>query len=87
MFLFITTLMLYICVFKINTLKGTLVSDTECICDKTQLDYEEPCVCIESNCENISQPPKEILFCRKCGTRLVEDSNFCINCGTKIVTE
>lgn len=27
---------------------------------------------------------KKVLFCRKCGTRLAEDSTFCHKCGTKI---
>ena len=30
-------------------------------------------------------PPK-ILFCRKCGNKLVEDSLFCNKCGTKVIT-
>ncbi len=31
-----------------------------------------------------TEPPKKVLFCRKCGTRLAEDSTFCHKCGTKI---
>ena len=29
--------------------------------------------------------PQKILFCRKCGARLAEDSTFCHKCGTKIL--
>ena len=29
--------------------------------------------------------PQKVLFCRKCGTRLVEESTFCHKCGTKIL--
>jgi hypothetical protein len=35
----------------------------------------------------IDTPPvvkNEISFCRKCGTKLLEDSLFCSKCGTKI---
>lgn len=28
--------------------------------------------------------PQKVLFCRKCGTKLAEDSTFCHKCGTKI---
>lgn len=30
---------------------------------------------------------KPILFCRKCGNKLMENSVFCNKCGTKILTE
>ena len=29
----------------------------------------------------------EVLFCRKCGNKLMENSAFCNKCGTKILVE
>ena len=40
--------------------------------------------------KNIEEVPKsadKILFCRKCGTSLDEDSKFCRKCGTEIKEE
>jgi hypothetical protein len=36
--------------------------------------------------EILTGPPK-ILFCRKCGANLEEDSRFCRKCGTEIKEE
>lgn len=30
---------------------------------------------------------KKVLFCRKCGTRLVDDSDFCHKCGLRVIKE
>ena len=35
----------------------------------------------------ISQEICSILFCRKCGFKLVENSDFCSKCGTAVVKE
>ncbi len=40
----------------------------------------------EAKRENDSGTPK-ILFCRKCGARLLEDARFCNECGTEIITK
>ena len=37
--------------------------------------------------EEVSESADKILFCRKCGTRLDEDSRFCRKCGTEIKEE
>ena len=29
----------------------------------------------------------KILFCRKCGEKLVDDARFCRKCGTQVITE
>ena len=35
------------------------------------------------------EPPKEekICFCRKCGSKLIDDAVFCDKCGTKVIKE
>ena len=33
------------------------------------------------------EPKSQILFCRKCGNKLLEDSQFCNKCGTKVFGE
>jgi len=30
---------------------------------------------------------KKVLFCRKCGTKLLDDSDFCHKCGLRIIKE
>lgn len=43
---------------------------------------------IESINQNaISQRIKKILYCRKCGYKLIDGSELCSNCGTKIESE
>ena len=39
------------------------------------------------NIEKVSESADKILFCRKCGTSLDEDSRFCRKCGTEIKEE
>ena len=39
------------------------------------------------NIEEVSESTDKILFCRKCGTSLDEDSRFCRKCGTEIKEE
>lgn len=35
--------------------------------------------------DSVSSDTKAASFCRKCGTKLAEDSDFCHKCGTKII--
>ena len=39
------------------------------------------------NIEETQIPVDKILFCRKCGTKIDEDSRFCRKCGTEIKEE
>jgi len=32
----------------------------------------------------VAQSPSEVQYCRKCGTKLMEDSDFCHKCGSKV---
>ena len=34
---------------------------------------------------NANKASKPIIFCRKCGYKLLEDSMFCSNCGTRVI--
>jgi len=34
-----------------------------------------------------SKETKKVLFCRKCGTKLLDDSDFCHKCGLRIIKE
>lgn len=40
-----------------------------------------------SNSESSKPKEDKILFCRKCGEELIDNSKFCRKCGTKIVKE
>lgn len=37
--------------------------------------------------EPVGNTAPQILFCRKCGEKLIENSQFCRKCGTKVVKE
>lgn len=39
----------------------------------------------ENTSSIIEETTPKIMFCRKCGEKLIEDSDFCGKCGTKIV--
>lgn len=73
-----------------------------CSCGRVHPKYETSCVCGKSKFDNLNSPKTEgtssetaekpatgnqILFCRKCGEKLMEDSKFCGRCGTKIEKE
>lgn len=77
-------------------------SQWQCSCGRVHPKYETSCVCGKSKFDNLNSPKTEgtssetaekpatgnqILFCRKCGEKLMEDSKFCGRCGTKIVKE
>lgn len=51
---------------------------------ETKLNKEHP-VIVEEIIE-IKNHPK-VLFCRKCGTRLLDDSDFCHKCGLRVIKE
>ena len=70
--LFVIVLMLYMSVFKVNTLRGALN------CEVVYQRSEEPSA-------ELSQTTDKILFCRKCGEELIDNSRFCRKCGTEIV--
>lgn len=57
--LFTICLLLYISVFKINTLKKQVIDEAT----------------------------DTVRFCRKCGSKLISDSEFCDQCGTEIIKE
>ncbi len=42
---------------------------------------------LKQNQQPILENDNQILFCRKCGERLIDNSQFCRKCGTKIVEE
>ena len=57
--LFTIVLLIYISVFKINTLKKQVIDEAT----------------------------DTVRFCRKCGSKLISDSEFCDQCGTEIIKE
>ena len=65
-----------------------------CSCGRPHPRYETSCICGKSKFESITCPQPEaastettdqILFCRKCGAKLLTDSQFCSKCGTEII--
>jgi len=73
------------------------VSTWKCSCGKIHREYETSCVCGKTKAENtsclktekadISSTNEPILFCRKCGEKLIDNSQFCRKCGTMISKE
>lgn len=67
--------------------------ETSCICGKTKKEIlasnvtEEAIDVAASNQEEFAVTPDKMCFCRKCGEKLVENSNFCGKCGTKVIRE
>ena len=69
----------------------------QCSCGRSHPRYESSCVCGRSKTDNmvtatvetrIPEPvtgEDKILFCRKCGEKLIENSRFCRKCGTEVV--
>lgn len=35
--------------------------------------------------EEVDEINDKIVFCRKCGFKLIDDSEFCSNCGTNVI--
>lgn len=73
-----------------------------CSCGRPHPRYETSCVCGKSKLDNINCPKTEempaqiaefhltadkILFCRKCGKKLLDDSRFCSKCGIEVLKE
>ena len=72
----------------------------QCSCGRSHPQYVSSCVCGQSKSDFIDQlkpaktiplktilPPAsadQIRFCRKCGEKLIENSQFCSKCGTQI---
>lgn len=65
-----------------------------CSCGRTHARYERTCICGKSKLENkthsqadviLSETTDQVLFCRKCGAKLLANSQFCSKCGTKII--
>jgi ribosomal protein L40E len=42
---------------------------------------------LEQNQQTIPNNDNQIRFCRRCGEKLINNSQFCRKCGTKIVEE
>ena len=69
----------------------------QCSCGRCHPKYENSCICGKSKTDNLAPPLAEtalpethvaserILFCRKCGERLIDNSKFCRKCGTEVV--
>ena len=59
-------------------------NNPEVLIKKAENDFETPI----SEKENIKpQNFTKVLFCRKCGTKLLEDSDFCHKCGLRVIRE
>lgn len=79
------------------------VSKWQCHCGIVHPKYETSCICGKSKFDSINLPKAnvnrptinenislhcdKILFCRKCGAKLNEESQFCHKCGTAIAKE
>lgn len=53
------------------------------VCAECQDKHNETITCGFSSKKNAKSP--KIMFCRKCGEKLLDDSEFCGKCGTKIM--
>lgn len=74
-----------------------------CSCGKTHPSYETSCACgkskfdntnqsitaeiVSKTVENFTSMAERVCFCRKCGSKLLDDASFCSKCGTQIVKE
>lgn len=65
-----------------------------CSCGRPHPRYETSCVCGKSKFDSIphvqseeseTETTNKILFCRKCGSKLLDDSLFCSRCGTEVI--
>ena len=61
----------------LSSLKEVVETDPVC---------NESFVSADSNIENrdIEDDPSKILFCRYCGFKLLDDSDYCSRCGKKV---
>lgn len=71
----------------------------QCSCGRFHPKYESSCICGKSKTDNFAptstgtsppEPPAasdRILFCRKCGEKLIDNSKFCRKCGTEVIKE
>lgn len=71
----------------------------QCSCGRIHPKYESSCICGKSKTDNLAPSPAKaafpespavgdrILFCRKCGEKLIDNSKFCRKCGTEVVKE
>lgn len=71
------------------------ISGWRCSCGRVRAKYESSCICGKSKFDVMNSTKTEassettatgsqILFCRKCGEKLLPDSQFCGRCGTKL---
>lgn len=74
-------------------------SQWQCSCGRVRAKYESSCICGKSKFDVMNSPKTEAvssettaqpatdsknLFCRKCGEKLLPNSQFCSRCGTKV---
>lgn len=69
----------------------------QCSCGRFHPKYESSCICGKSKTDNFALAPAKvdlpeapavgdrILFCRKCGAKLIDRSKYCSKCGTEII--
>ena len=53
------------------------------VAESTEIKPEE----ISSRSEVSNEVPRKIMYCRRCGSKLIEGSEFCSSCGNKIEKE
>lgn len=53
------------------------------VAESTEIKTEE----ISSRSEVSNEVPRKIMYCRRCGSKLIEGSEFCSNCGISIEKE
>ena len=84
--LFVVILMLYLSVFKVNTLRDVSapVVNRETVYQSTYQVNSAPSTPETTDAE-LPQTTDKVIFCRKCGEKLIENSQFCTKCGTQIV--
>jgi len=64
--------------------QNEIVPDTKSS-ETTPLQSVEPSPIVK--CNESLQNDHKIKYCRKCGFKLLDDSQFCSNCGTRIIRE
>jgi len=60
--------------------------ETSCICGKTKTDNLNKIEVEKNKTENF-MTNNQLLFCRKCGEKLIDNSRFCRKCGTEVVEQ